>query len=450
MGPPLRLLRGQRRAVDAARRSRPGALRARGRRPSCSTSLLRQARWLRADAAPRGRDRPLELRDDLRAGDQQPVGRRLLVAAYTPVAPRDQPGCPPTNSAGGAAAAQLPACRLRRDNSSRQGRLNRPAPPAPPSSPGGSFRCNQSDQPVLRCSSPGQPTKAAARRRRSAASPRGGGDRRPPIVTGRAAAGASRNVQSRVMTPPSSVSRTGEYAERGDYHRRALARLGVLSDLSRQARTACARTSAALPPARACSTPDAAKACSSTSFTDRLADRRPRSRTTPPSTSARGSLTALPYATASFDRALCLDVLEHLSFHEQAAALAELFRVVAPGGELLRHGAESRASAVARALPADRAADPHREPRQASGRPPDRASTSSSRAAPASDWSSAAGIFPTVPVLTRLIRRSPARLRAAASAADAAAARPGLVLPQRAALRAPLTQAGCARSRSGT
>ena len=39
--------------------------------------------------------------------------------------------------------------------------------------------------------------------------------------------------------------------------------------------------------------------------------------------------------TAAFDRALCLDVLEHLQFEDQPRALAELFRVLRPGGELL-------------------------------------------------------------------------------------------------------------------
>jgi SAM-dependent methyltransferase len=48
-----------------------------------------------------------------------------------------------------------------------------------------------------------------------------------------------------------------------------------------------------------------------------------------------GSLTALPFPDGSFDRALCLDVLEHLSFEDQPRALAELFRVLRPGGELL-------------------------------------------------------------------------------------------------------------------
>jgi SAM-dependent methyltransferase len=48
-----------------------------------------------------------------------------------------------------------------------------------------------------------------------------------------------------------------------------------------------------------------------------------------------GSLSSLPFDAASFDRALCLDVLEHLPFPEQGPALAELFRVVRPGGEVL-------------------------------------------------------------------------------------------------------------------
>lgn len=48
-----------------------------------------------------------------------------------------------------------------------------------------------------------------------------------------------------------------------------------------------------------------------------------------------GSLTDLPFADGTFDRALCLDVLEHLSFEDQPRALAELFRTLKPGGELL-------------------------------------------------------------------------------------------------------------------
>src|SRR5207237_10369769 len=49
---------------------------------------------------------------------------------------------------------------------------------------------------------------------------------------------------------------------------------------------------------------------------------------------ATASLTALPFGDGSFDRALCLDVLEHLSYEDQPRALAELHRVLQSGGEL--------------------------------------------------------------------------------------------------------------------
>jgi ubiquinone/menaquinone biosynthesis C-methylase UbiE len=124
----------------------------------------------------------------------------------------------------------------------------------------------------------------------------------------------------------------------------------------------------------------------------------------------RGSLTALPYADATFDRALCLDVLEHLTFADQPKALAELRRVVAPGGELLvtvpnlAH-LQSRvhfllAGRLIRTAnltkhPGDRPVGEYLDLARAAGfRLRDRA-----------------GIFPTVPILTRWIRRSPARLR---------------------------------------
>jgi ubiquinone/menaquinone biosynthesis C-methylase UbiE len=93
-----------------------------------------------------------------------------------------------------------------------------------------------------------------------------------------------------------------------------------------------------------------------------------------------GSVCALPYPDAAFDRALCLDVLEHLPFDQQSLALSELYRVLKPGGELLvsvpnlAH-LQSRVHFLAKQagflLAARR------------------------------------GIFPTVPVLTRIIRRHP-------------------------------------------
>jgi SAM-dependent methyltransferase len=122
-----------------------------------------------------------------------------------------------------------------------------------------------------------------------------------------------------------------------------------------------------------------------------------------------GSVTALPYPDDHFDRALCLDVLEHLTFEEQPRALAELRRVLRPGGELLvsvpnlAH-LQSRVHFLLKGRlirtaseikhPGDRPVDDYLRLAKAAGL------TLVERR----------GIFPTVPVLTRAIRRHPKRL----------------------------------------
>jgi SAM-dependent methyltransferase len=120
----------------------------------------------------------------------------------------------------------------------------------------------------------------------------------------------------------------------------------------------------------------------------------------------RGSLLALPYDAARFDRVLCLDVLEHLSFADQPRALAELRRVLSPAGELLisvpnlAH-LQSRVHLLLRGRlirtaselkhPGDR---PLAEYRTLVGRT-------------GFDVIDVTGIFPTLPVLTPWIRRRP-------------------------------------------
>jgi predicted SAM-dependent methyltransferase len=124
----------------------------------------------------------------------------------------------------------------------------------------------------------------------------------------------------------------------------------------------------------------------------------------------RGSLLGLPYADATFGRALCLDVLEHLTMADQSQALAELFRVIAPGGELfvtvpnLAH-LQSRIHFLCfgRLI---RTANPAKHP---GDRPVAEYLDLASRAG--FRLVHQRGIFPTVPILTRLIRRHPARLR---------------------------------------
>jgi len=207
---------------------------------------------------------------------------------------------------------------------------------------------------------------------------------------------------------PSSVERTGEYALRGEYHREVspkwefyptyLAKLtavrGYLSALPNHTRVLDA-------------------GCGEGVLVDEFHDRLAIEGIDANYASARvtrGSLLALPYSDGRFERALCLDVLEHLPFSEQGPALAELHRVLAPGGELLvtvpnlAHlqsrvhfllaGRLIRTANLAK-HPGDRPVEEYLDlARRAGFTLVDRR-----------------GIFPTVPVLTRWIRRSPERLR---------------------------------------
>jgi SAM-dependent methyltransferase len=122
-----------------------------------------------------------------------------------------------------------------------------------------------------------------------------------------------------------------------------------------------------------------------------------------------GSLTALPYADGAFDRALCLDVLEHLSFEEQPRALAELHRVLRPGGELLvsvpnlAH-LQSRIHFLLRGRLIRTAS----ELKHPGDRPIDEYLTLAVRVG--FELVARQGIFPTVPIVTRLIRRNPQSL----------------------------------------
>ncbi len=122
-----------------------------------------------------------------------------------------------------------------------------------------------------------------------------------------------------------------------------------------------------------------------------------------------GSLTSLPYPDGSFDRALCLDVLEHLTLDEQSRALGELQRVLRPRGELLvsvpnlAH-LQSRVHFLFRGELIRTASE--------SKHPGDRPVVEYIRLAQAVGLTliDRQGIFPTVPILTRMIRRNPRTL----------------------------------------
>jgi SAM-dependent methyltransferase len=123
-----------------------------------------------------------------------------------------------------------------------------------------------------------------------------------------------------------------------------------------------------------------------------------------------GSVTALPYEAGTFDRALCLDVLEHLTFEEQPKALAELYRVLRPGGELLV-SVPNLAHLQSRVhfLLQGRLIRTASELKHPGDRPVAEYIDLSRRAGLV--LVSRRGIFPTVPVLTRFIRRHPQTLR---------------------------------------
>jgi SAM-dependent methyltransferase len=122
-----------------------------------------------------------------------------------------------------------------------------------------------------------------------------------------------------------------------------------------------------------------------------------------------GSLTALPFPDGSFDRALCLDVLEHLSFEDQPRALAELFRVLRSGGELLvsvpnlAH-LQSRIQFLLRGRLIRTASEIKH--------PGDRPIVEYLQLARRAGFElvDRHGIFPTIPVLTHLVRKHPQTL----------------------------------------
>ena len=206
------------------------------------------------------------------------------------------------------------------------------------------------------------------------------------------------------MRPSRPVVRRGEYAIRGDYHRSPDPNWSYYPTYV--AKLAAVRQWLdALPAGTRVLDAGCGEGILVEDYRDRLAiegvDANYESDRIRP-----GSVTALPYDAAVFDRVLCLDVLEHLTFDEQPRAIAELHRVLRPGGRLLvsvpnlAH-LQSRLHFLLRGRFIRTASEQKH--------PGDR---------PAADYIDLAhragfvleqrrGIFPTVPVLTRWIRRNP-------------------------------------------
>lgn len=206
-------------------------------------------------------------------------------------------------------------------------------------------------------------------------------------------------------SPP--VVRRGEYAARGEYHRTPdptwefyptyLAKLAAVR-----------RWLDALPP----QTHVLDAGCGEGVLVDEYAGRLRMEGLDPNYSSERvrsGSLTALPYGAATFDRALCLDVLEHLAFADQPRALEELHRVLRPGGELLV-SVPNLAHLQSRVhfFLLGRLVRTASEQKHPGDRPVAEYIRLGERAG--FRLVGRRGIFPTVPILTRYIRRHPQRL----------------------------------------
>ena len=210
------------------------------------------------------------------------------------------------------------------------------------------------------------------------------------------------------MTASPPVVRRGEYAARGDYHREPDPDWDYYPTYLAKLAAVRAWLDASAPGVRVL---DAG--CGEGVLVDEYAGRLAIEGIDPNYASARvrtASLTALPYPDDAFDRALCLDVLEHLTFEEQPRALAELFRVLRGGGELLvsvpnlahlqsrvhflLQGRLIRTASEAK-HPGDRPARDYIELARRAG----------------FELTARRGIFPTVPILTRLIRRHPRALQ---------------------------------------
>jgi SAM-dependent methyltransferase len=123
----------------------------------------------------------------------------------------------------------------------------------------------------------------------------------------------------------------------------------------------------------------------------------------------QGSLLKLPFEPAAFSRVLCLDVLEHLPYDAQPVALAEIHRVLAADGEALvsvpnlAH-LQSRVHFLFKGELIRTASE--------TKHPGDRPMAEYLRLFRHAGFEviERRGIFPTLPILTRLIRRRPAAL----------------------------------------
>jgi len=227
-----------------------------------------------------------------------------------------------------------------------------------------------------------------------------------PVRTGDATLTA-RPQRSESPESESGSVRTGEYAARGDYHRALDTSWDYLPTYLAKLAYVRRYLDRLAPGTRVI---DAG--CGEGVLVEEYANRLAIQGVDPNYASAhvrQASLLQLPYQADAFERALCLDVLEHLTYEEQPRALAELHRVLRSDGELLV-SVPNLAHLQSRVhfLLTGRLIRTASEQKH----PGDRPIAEYLRLFDRAGFRVAArhGIFPTVPVLTAWIRRHPARL----------------------------------------
>lgn len=201
--------------------------------------------------------------------------------------------------------------------------------------------------------------------------------------------------------------RTGEYAARGDYHRAPDASWDYLPTFLAKL-SIVRRYLSALPHGTRVLDAGCGEGILVEEFAPTLAIEGVDPNYSSPHV-RQASLLALPYEAQTFERVLCLDVLEHLTFEEQPRALVELERVLRADGELLV-SVPNLAHLQSRVhfLLTGRLIRTASEQKH----PGDRPIAEYLRLFERAGFSVVArqGIFPTLPIVTAWIRKHPTRL----------------------------------------